>query len=162
MNPLLGSGIYVMAAITTLISASLYGWLIWALSDRRDRQWLLMAAVCTLPLQPLAFYLVRSPLNSWLVTVLDAKPGLYQFIALWYAPLTEEPAKLLPLLIPALRRRVNPHTYIPFGLSLGLGFGIGEIWFLANHIARASALAALPFYQFTGFAQERFIVCFLH
>lgn len=162
MSSPLGSGIHVMAVITTLMAASLYGWLIWALSDCRDRLWLLMAAVCTLPLQPLVFYLVRSPLNSWLLTVLDANSGLYQFVALWYAPLTEEPAKLLPLLIPALRRRVNPHTYILFGLSLGLGFGIGEIWFLADHIAKAPAFAVLPFYQFTGFAQERFIICFVH
>ncbi len=151
-----------MAAITTLLVIATYGSLIRALSDRHDRRWLLFAALCTLPLHPLAFYWVRSPLNDWLLTVLDARSGLYQFIAFLYAPLTEEPAKLLPLLIPALRQRITPQTFILFGLSLGLGFGIGEIWFLADRFAQVPSSATLPFYQFTGFLQERFLVCFLH
>ena len=52
-----------------------------------DRRWLLLAGVIALPLQPLAFYLVRLPLHAGLTAALG--PGaLLTAISLFYAPLT--------------------------------------------------------------------------
>jgi hypothetical protein len=48
------------------------------------------------------------------------------------------------------------------GLALGLGFGLGEIGFVAWLLNHNPQLAALPWYIFTGFLIERILVCFLH
>ena len=83
-------------------------------------------------------------------------------LALFYAPLTEEPAKWLVLLLPFVRRGLDAESAIPLALAIGVGFGIGELWFIAQQVARVPEYAAVPFYMFTGFLGERFAVCFLH
>ena len=113
--------------------------------------------------QPLAFYLIRLPIHSWLVGLLGKESGLFQFLTTLYAPITEEPAKFLPaLLIPVLYKTINEKNVVAFGLALGLGFGMGEIWFIAYQTTLNPEWTNLPFYNFLGFAGERAIVCFLH
>ena len=43
-----------------------------------------------------------------------------------------------------------------------LGFGIGEIWFLAHALIKSPSYPDLPFWMFGGFMIERLAVCFLH
>jgi hypothetical protein len=154
-------GIYIAAAITTVFVIALYGTIIARMSARTDWPVLLLAAVVALPLQPLAYYLVRLPLNGALTATLGAG-ALLTALTLLYAPLTEEPAKWLPLLVPPIRRRLRPDNAVAIALAVGLGFGIGEIWFLAVQVAVVPAYAGLPFYAFGGFLIERALVCFLH
>ncbi len=154
-------GIIVAAAITTALVVVLYGYIIARMSSRADRSLLVLAALVALPLQPLAFYLVRLPLHHALTGWLGAG-ALLTAISLFYAPLTEEPAKWLPLLVPAIRRRLTPDNAVALALAVGLGFGVGELWLIAFQLARVPAIAALPFYTFTGFLFERTLVCFLH
>lgn len=154
-------GILIAAAITTLLAAAAYGWLIRRVTASQDRRVALVAALVMLPMQPLAFYLVRLPLHHALEAVLG-KGAALNTVALFYAPLTEEPAKWLVLLVPFIRRRLTSESAIGLALATGLGFGIGEIWFLAEQLTRSPAMAALPFYMFGGFLGERFMVCFLH
>jgi hypothetical protein len=154
-------GIYIAAAITTALVIALYGFIIARMASRPDWPLLVVAAAIALPLQPLAFYLVRLPLHGWLNATLGAG-ALLTTLTLFYAPLTEEPAKWLVLLVPPIRRRLAPRNAVPLALAVGLGFGIGEIWLLAVKTADLPALAALPFYAFGGFLVERTIVCFLH
>lgn len=154
-------GIYIAAVVTTLLAAAIYGFLIAKLSGRADRRVVLVAMLIALPLQPLAYYLVRMPWHWWLIT----KIGIGEFfstIALFSAPLTEEPAKWLILLVPYVRRRLTPDNAVALALATGLGFGIGEIWFIAEQIARVPQFAAQPFYAFGGFLGERFMVVFVH
>ena len=155
-------GIYVAALITTAIALALYGALLKRLSNPSDRRLLMLAFGLALPLQPLAFYLVRLPLDAWLVGWLGKDSGLYLFLTTLYAPLTEEPAKLLPLLVPLLYRNIRRENFVHFALALGVGFGIGELWFLAERVARAPEFAPLPFYMFGGFFAERLMVCLMH
>ncbi|MBI3361805.1 MAG: hypothetical protein HY023_11920 [Chloroflexi bacterium] len=68
----------------------------------------------------------------------------------------------MPLLIPLTRGRINSRNFVPFAIAIGLGFGIGELWFLAYRTTFIPEFAALPFYQFGGFITERFFVCLLH
>jgi len=154
-------GIWIAAVITTVICTAFYGYLIFRMAAPQDRRWLLIAALCALPLQPLAFYAVRLPLHAWLTSVLAPGP-LLTTLALFYAPLTEEPAKWLVLLLPFVRRGLDAENAVALALAIGAGFGIGELWFIAQQVARVPEYAAVPFYMFTGFLGERFAVCFLH
>lgn len=107
-------------------------------------------------------YLVRIPLDHWLVSQLGSTSSAYQWITSLYAPLTEEPAKLIPLLIPAIRRDINRANFVRFAIAIGFGFAIGEMWLVAEHVARVPAFTGMPFYMFGGYLGERLLVCLLH
>lgn len=154
-------GIIVAAAITTLVVVALYGYLIFRLSAPADRRALLITILIALPLQPLAFYFVRIPLDAAL-RALVGTGGAYALLTTLYAPLTEEPAKWLALAVTPARRLLRPDNVVPVAMAVGLGFGIGELWFLAEQIHRVPQYAALPFWMFGGFFVERTYVCFLH
>lgn len=157
----MGTGIVITAFITTLAAVALYGYLVLRLSSPDSRRALLVAALVALPLQPLAFYFVRVPLDAALRTALGTG-DLYSWATTFYAPLTEEPAKWLPLATPLVWRVVARENVVPLALAIGLGFGVGEIWFLAEQIARVPQYAGLPFWMFGGFFVERIYVTFLH
>jgi hypothetical protein len=101
------------------------------------------------------------PLHHILEAKLGPGPALTT-IALFYAPLTEEPAKWLVLLLPFIRKALTPRNAVAIAIGTGLGFGIGEIWFLTLQLMRSPAVRELPFYAFGGFMSERFVVTFLH
>lgn len=154
-------GLLIIAAITTVVATAFYGVLIARLGGRDNWRLLCIAFLVALPLQPLAFYAVRVPLNVGFETLLGAGSAL-TLVSAFYAPLTEEPAKWLTLLVPAIRRRLTPDNAIVVALAVGLGFGVGEIWMLAGNLVHSPDIAALPFYRFGGFFAERFLVCFMH
>jgi len=154
-------GIIIAAAITTLLAILAFGYLVYRLCTPADWRVALAAAAVALPLQPLVFYAVRLPLHALLQSALG--PGIaLNMISLFYAPLTEEPAKWLVLLVPWIRRVLRPDNAVAFALATGLGFGIGEIWFLAEQLTRVPQFAAAPFYMFGGFLSERLLVVFVH
>jgi len=155
-------GIYLTAVLTTGVAVVLYGLLIHKLRLPAKERLLWLAAALALPLQPLAFYLVRMPLDHWLGAHLGSASPTYSWLTSLYAPLTEEPAKLVPLLVPAIYRDIRPANFVRYALAIGLGFAIGEMWFIAHRVAQVSALAALPFYQFGGYIVERLMTCVLH
>lgn len=154
-------GVMIAAAIATALALVLIGGAAWWSAPAVDRRLLLIAGLAALPLQPLVFYLVRTPLISAAQPYFGAK-SWWLLALIWAAPLTEEPAKWLVLLIPAVRRGLMPANAIPLALAVGLGFGIGEIWFLAHAIDANPDMRALPFWMFGGFMIERTEVCFLH
>lgn len=47
-------------------------------------------------------------------------------------------------------------------MYLGLGFGLGEVAYLAWGIAQSPAYAGYPFWYFGGFFGERLLVVYLH
>jgi hypothetical protein len=152
-------GIVIAAAITTLVALGV-AWALWRrVGDDALRRALLVAGLVVLPLSPLTYYLVRIPLDALLSRILG--PG-GTIVPTFYAPLTEEPAKWLVLLVPLVGRALTPKSAVPLALATGLGFGIGEIWMLAEQIAGLEAYADVPFYLFGGFFYERLLVVFLH
>jgi len=153
--------VLIAAAITTAVALAAQTWLILKLAPPENRLALAIAGVAALPLQPAAFYLVRVPLHGLLTDLIGPGQTL-AIVSLFYAPVTEELAKLLVLLIPQVRRALTSENAVALALAIGLGFGIGEIWFLATRLMDVPAFAAQPFWMFGGFLTERFVVSFLH
>jgi len=149
-------GLFIAAGITTALA--LCGL---ALLIRRANEWrpFAVAFLVALPLQPLMMYAVRLPLDGMLRTTYGIV-GWATIVGLFYAPLTEEPAKWLTALVPIVRRAIADHP-VSLALAAGAGFGVGEIWFLANAL-NSPDYAKLPIWNFGGFIIERLAVCFLH
>jgi hypothetical protein len=154
-------GILIAAIITTVLAIIVVGLWIRKLSKREDRSVLILAFFFALPAQPVAFYYIRSPLHELLTSWLGAG-ALLTAITLFYAPVTEEVAKWLALGVPSIRKALKPENAVALALSTGLGFGVGEIWFIAERLSHSPLLASFPFYYFNGFLTERLMVCFLH
>lgn len=154
-------GILIAALITTVASIAAVGFLIRQLGQPAPRWLLVLAFLSAFPAQPVAFYLIRLPLHELLLQWIGPG-GLLTAISLFYAPLIEEPAKWFSLVLPSLRKHLTPQNAVAVALAVGLGFGAGEIWFIAERLARQPQLASLPFYAFHGFLAERLMVCLLH
>ncbi len=154
-------GPIIAGVLTALLVAGAYGALIGSNTPPNYRPVLLWAALYALPLQPLAFYALRLPLDTALVGLLGQGTAR-NLVSLLYAPLTEEPMKWAVLMLPFVRQHLKPAVAVPMALAVGLGFAIGEIGFLAYQLSRAPAYAVLPFTAFGPFAVERFLVAFLH
>lgn len=155
-------GIYVAAILTTAFAAAIFGTLIRKLKLPANPPLLWLAFLIVLPMQPLAFYFVRVPLDHWLTALLGRDSTMLHWLVTFYAPLTEEPAKLIPLLVPAIRRDISRENFARYALAIGLGFAIGEMWFIAEVIARNPKFAGVPFYLFGGYLSERLMVCLFH
>lgn len=156
------SGIYFAAILTTALAVGVFVAAIYRLRLPANERFLWLAALVALPLQPLAFYCVRVPLDEWFVLHLGSTSTAYAWLTSLYAPLTEEPAKLVPLLIPAIVRDIRKENFVRYALAIGVAFAIGEMWFVAERIARVPNLAAMPFYQFGGYIGERLMTCVFH
>jgi len=150
-------GLIIAAAVTTALALAALVVLLVRAADWRPA---VLAFALALPLQPLAFYLVRLPIDGLLRTAFGATTVIV-IVSLFYAPLTEEPAKWLVAAVPAVRRGISLQP-VTMALAVGLGFAIGEIWMLAHSFLALPALATLPAWMFSGFVLERLEVCFLH
>ena len=158
------SGIEVAAVLTSVLAVAAFGTLIWQLCKAADRSWLLWLTILGLPMSALAYYGVRLPVHAVLQRWLGDGSPLLTFCQLCYAPVTEEFAKLIPLLIawPMFRNPISNENRVPVAMSLGLGFAIGEIWLVARLVGNRPDVVNLPFYQFGGFLNERLATCIAH
>jgi hypothetical protein len=154
--------IFVAAILTTAIALAIFGALIRKLKLPGNPRLLWLAALIVLPLEPAAFYFVRVPLDHWLTGLFGSHSPTLQWLVTFYAPLTEEPAKLVPLLIPAIRRDISRANFGRYALAIGVSFAIGEMWFVAERISRIPQYATAPFYMFGGYLGERLITCLFH
>ncbi len=150
-------GLFIAAAITTALALCGFAMLLRQSDDWRPMG---LAFLIALPLQPLMIYAVRLPIDGWLRTTFGMV-GWVTIASLFYAPLTEEPAKWLTAAVPTVRRAIGKDP-IFLALAVGVGFGIGEIWFLAHALIKSPSYPDLPFWMFGGFVFERLAVCFLH
>lgn len=133
----------------------------------RHLAWLVAVA---LPFSALVNLAVKTPL---LRTVVEASgvstsgavpPLWFLLFSLLLAPVTEEAIKLLPALARPVRRYLaeDRGAGLWAGLFLGVGFGLGEIGYLAWRLTGTPAVAGVPVWQFTGFLTERLYVTFGH
>jgi len=161
-------GIYVMAIITLLASAGLWGGLMYVMSGRNRRYlWLLLPG---LPLSALVNVWIKRPLMVGVGQAAGIPPNMGLQTPLWFllftftlAPVFEEAIKVLPLLLPWVRRLLpGPAAALWVGMGLGISFGLGEAAFLAYGVAQQPEYARLPWYVFTGYFSERLLVCFIH
>lgn len=154
--------IYIAAAIATIASIAIIGGILLRKSSRKECLFFVSAFFLLVPMAPVAFYLVRIPLDVWLQGLLGQASETYIFLKTLYAPITEEPIKLWILLIPWFLNNLNSNNAIRLGIAVGLGFGVGEIWLLALELAKNPAIASLPWYLLGGFINERVMVCLMH
>jgi hypothetical protein len=151
-------GLFIAALITTALALGGFAALLRQSDERRA---MLLAFLIALPLQPLMIYALRLPIDGLLRTTFGISAGLVTIVSLFYAPLTEEPAKWLTAAVPKVREAIRRDP-IFLALATGAGFGIGEIWFLAHALIKSPSYPDLPFWMFGGFLVERLEVCFLH
>lgn len=154
-------GILVAATIATLAALLLIGGLISWRSEPAERSTLILLVLAELPLSPILFYGIRQPLEVALEPWGNAAGvHLLSFLA---RPIIEELLKLWPLLVPFLWKTTDSRTRLWRALAIGLGFGIGEIWMLAEFTFRVDpATANLDLLKLTGFINERVMVCVIH
>lgn len=154
-------GIWGAAVAATLVMAGAFGFVLWRFAPRAHVGPLLLALALQLPMCAVAYYLVRQPIIDLLQPLFGQSP-IYRWGQFLYAPLTEEPAKLWPALLPFLARRIDRATLAWYGLALGTGFAIGEAWFIGDLIARSGRFADLPWWGFGGYISERILVAPFH
>lgn len=160
--------IYVAALITLIVSGSL--WLtVFSLmaGPWRRLAWLTILGV---PLSAVVNLWVKRPLAVAVGSTAGIPPGQGLAPPVWFlvflfllSPVFEEAIKLAPLTAVALRRRLaEPGAALWAGVYLGLGFGLGEVAYLAWGIAQNPAYSAYPLWYFGGFFGERLMVVYLH
>ena len=76
----------------------------------------------------------------------------------------EEGIKATPALASSIRRAIRSRgSAVPMAFTIGLGFALGEIWYLAVGLyLHDRATASLPFYMLGGFLSERLATIFIH
>jgi hypothetical protein len=160
-------GVVPMAVATVALAAVLWGGFLNAIGLRGSR--LLLVLLMPLPLSAAINILVKRPLILGLVgpdagTIdLSTLPPWMLLVLLFVAPLTEEAAKIVPLLIPAISGLAGDERgRLRAGFGLGVGFGIGEAIYLAFRISADPRYVDTPWYAFTGYLSERLVACFLH
>lgn len=155
-------GIYVAAIITTALSLTIIGSFILRKSPKKEWPILVAAMLLQIPMCAAAFYFIRLPLDKFLQGFLGQGSGIYTFLTTLYAPITEEPIKLWILLIPWFISKLNGKNAVRIAMAIGLGFGVGEMWFVAAQLAKYPQIASLPWYSLGGYISERFMVCVIH
>ncbi|MCW5774079.1 MAG: hypothetical protein KIT16_20715, partial [Rhodospirillaceae bacterium] len=155
------AGIHIAAIVSAALALAAYGGFLLKGTGARLRVVLGVLLLLQLPMSAATFAYVRLPLDAW-IRGWVADREAYTAITLLYAPITEEAAKLWPLLLPFVWPRVDRTNALRIAIALGLGFGIGEIAFLADRLAASPAIAALPWTSFGGFVYERLVVCLWH
>lgn len=150
-------GLVTAGLVVASYAALVYGGVLAARAKRAELGVLAALFALQLPMSAATFYGVRVPLDGFVRGVLGAGHWLYPWVAITFAPLTEEPAKLLPLLLWAGARKVDPSRA---AWALGAGFGAGEAVFLA--VLFAERTPDLPWYVFGPFMAERFQVALIH
>ena len=160
--------IYIMAAITLLISLVLWGGLMFLFTGHQKRYfWLLGLG---LPLSAIANLFLKRQAIILVGQTFHVQPGLGLESPAWFlafmvlvTPLVEEPIKILPLLLRRAWKMVTSRTSALWvGFALGVSFGLGEAALIAYGVAQNDAYSSLPWYAFTGFLNERIMACFAH
>jgi len=153
--------IFIAAIITTVLSILTIGSFLFIRSQNESKWTIAILVWIMLPMNAIAYYFVRIPFDSFLATNIQ-NTNILAAIRTLHAPLTEEAAKLWLLLIPWIFKKVRNNEIVKVSIAIGLGFGIGEAWTVAGLLFKTPEIAKYPWYQFTGFIGERWMVCIWH
>ena len=153
---------FIASLITATIAVALAIFTLLKITDTKDRRVVFFCFVCTLPMCWVMYHGIRIPFDDWLKSFCSDKEILF-WIRMAYAPLTEEPAKLWPLLIPAVRRSITKQNVACFAIALGVGFAVGEVFTVAGILkTKMPEISNLPWFALGGFISERLMTCFVH
>jgi hypothetical protein len=143
-------GIYVAVALTSFLALLFIGGFILAVTPRKEWRFIIGLAAVHLPMPAIAWGLPSV---------------VYSTLGVFYAPLIEEPSKLWLLLVPGFARCLTKENAPRAGMAIGLGFGIGEAWFVASKISPDRGIIDVPWYEFwmlQGYIVERLMTCIFH
>jgi hypothetical protein len=156
--------IYYAAVVSSLFSVFAYLIIIWTMGlIKKFDIVILILFIISLFECYMAFYYVRMPLDNLIKGVVPVVSTYYLFIALSYAPITEEMAKIIPVWISQLfKKTITKDNQILYAMTIGLAFGIGEMFFLASMVSQNLTLMYDKWYYFYWYMLERFLVCFVH
>lgn len=158
----MGSNYVIAAIITSIFSACVIGGFLFHGKSPDERRAYIPLILMMLPMSALAYFAVRLPLDSIVHSAMTQHADAHLFIKTFYAPFTEEPAKLWPLLIPFFFKRIGAQNIFYAAIAVGLGFGIGEAWTVGYIFSQNPQTIVYPWYMLTGYMFERFSVCILH
>ena len=148
--------------ITVVLAALISGAVLWITAPEGELPPLGLCAVLTAPMCWIMLHLVRGPMDTALQSFAGSDVWLPWLRSAW-APLTEEPVKLWPLLLPSVRNRVTRENFIRFAIALGCGFAFGEVFTVAQLISeRTPEVAAMPWYLLSGMISERLMTFCIH
>lgn len=166
------SGVYWAAVWVTAVVMLGAGvvWRVWLVRVAANMGSVLAAFLMELPLCFLVNEYVKAPIfegiraMAWGWSAGEPRsPWLYVALLLWVTPLTEEAAKLLPAVIPETSLSLGSRVLsLQYGMSSGLGFGLGEAWYMAWGIAHSPLQARFPFYYYASYMTTRIVMCFAH
>lgn len=152
----------IASLITAAISSGSVLFLLYSTAKPKTLRILLTASACTLPMCWVMFHFIRLPIDQWLLRTSPNDNVLF-WIRAAYAPVTEEPAKLWPLVFPFIRRSLTSHNLAFFAIALGSGFAVGEVFTVADLIQnKMPHIAGLPWYHLFGFISERLMTVAIH
>jgi hypothetical protein len=155
--------IYIAAIAATSAVIFFYVSYILRIGNRKDYSRLFVAFLVAIPLSPIANFALEPLLDTLVQLMLHNESGIYKFVTMTYAPLVSEPIKLLPLLLPFLYNRVDRESFVSFGMALGVGFGVGEIWLNAFRSSQIPSDSFLPMgLLLLAYSSEWLMVCLLH
>ena len=161
-------GLFIAAFIATLITAAIF--LIFCIHLMNGKKSFYVFLVIGLPLSPLVNLCIKKPVFGYLLATFNLQespkkwPLWFGLIVLIIVGVTEELIKVLPLVFKRFNALVtDKKNAFSIASFLGLGFGIGEIWYLAWSIhIKDPKIAALPFYMLSGFTSERALAVLSH
>lgn len=156
-------GIYIAAIVALLLSMLLVGLILFRKQPKEERKFYILAILLIIPMSAGMYYIFRVPLDDFIKYLFGAKSLARNLLFTFYAPITEEPGKLWPLLIPWFYKKINEKNAVRTGIALGLGFSLGEIILLAAWLGNDPGGSAYPWYAYvSGFSVERIMATFLH
>jgi len=155
-------GLMMAALAVSLYATVIYGAYLAAKAPKAERPMLLLLFVSQLPMSMAAFVALRGPLDAAVRAVLSPEHWLYPWVTLLYAPLTEELAKLWPLLLPVVAKGITRDNLGRAARALGVGFGVGEALWVAHLVLQDPRVRPLPWHLFVPFMRERFQVALIH
>ncbi len=165
--------IQIAAAVTTAMALMVFVPWIRGWSNPEQRRFLLLLGCIGLFMSPFAYLCFRLPFirmfeqSAFFSDIAEKNASLSDAIRLTYAPVTEEVAKFLPLMLLTLlgKRRLPSHSALAaLALTVGVSFAIGEFWLVAELIdaKQKPEWSRLPWYAFGGYMGERMMTCFGH
>lgn len=161
-------GIFVAAALATSLGA----WMAWSVL----KVWVgwdrchLRVFVITLFFSPAVNLLAKRPILETLLRRFHLTynrpdwPWWFAVLGLLVVGVCEEGIKATPAIFPSVRDAIRSRgSAVPMAATIGLGFALGEIWYVAWRIYQTDpATARLPFYMLGGFIAERIFTIVLH
>lgn len=161
---------YICASIATIFSILIF--LIWKRSWIKGRKYLLLCILISLPLSAIVNIFVKEPIFIYLLKTFNISeevtklPVWFLFVVSIIGPLCEEAIKILPLIIIIVIIRMDEFKIYLLGILLGIGFGIGEAFYLGYSFTIAMPEYISGFKNLlmvaSGFGGERLLAILIH